>query len=904
MKRQDIHFRPKDEPLRADVSTLGALVGDVIREQGGDELFERVEDARRAAIRRREGDRRGAAQLERAVCSLEPRESEELVRAFASYFQVVNMAEKVHRLRRRRDYLREGAVQPQSLEATVRRLADSGLGLDDVVALFRRMRVEPVFTAHPSQATRATILEKQQRIARTLVDRFDASMTPPEERAALGRIRAEVAAGWQTEEHPPERPTVGQELEHVLFHLTEIIYRVVPSFYQALTEALRAAYGDDAAGIELPTVLGFASWVGGDMDGNPNVTAATIREALARQRRLILDRYREECLDLARALSQSVSRVEVDGEILERVDEYAGLFPETHGEIPARHRTMPYRMLFRLVAERLAATARDGEGSYGAADEFCDDLRHVLASLERHRGTHAGGFAVRRLLRRAETFGFHLATLDVRQNAEVHRRVVGQLLAEPGWSALPAGDRQARLALALESGDVPAVEPDDEAEETLEISRAIADSRARYGGRSIGLYIVSMSEGPDDVLAVLALARWAGLVDETGRVPLDVAPLFETVEDLVAAPGVIRALFADRGYAEHLESRDRHQVIMVGYSDSNKDGGLAASRWSLQRAQAELAAVADAAGVALTVFHGRGGTIGRGGGKTHDAVLAAPPAAVRGRLRVTEQGEVIDDKYGLRGIAERTLERTVGAVALATGLPAVDDDREPRWHEMMDRVASASRTAYTDLVYGERDFAVYFRSATPIDVIERMPIGSRPASRQAAGTIADLRAIPWVFAWTQSRHLLPGWYGVGSGLEAAVAEFGMDAVAEMVRDWPFLRSLIDDVEMVLAKADMPIAERYAALAGDRGAEIFSRIHAEHEKTVDLIENLKGIDELLANDYTLQRSIRLRNPYVDPMSLMQIDLLQRWRESGREDEEIFRALLATVNGIARGLQNTG
>jgi len=903
MKRKDIHFPPKDEPLRADVSTLGALVGDVIREQGGDELFERVESARKAAIRRREGGRDGEAQLERAVCGLEPGRAEELVRAFSAYFQVVNMAEKVHRIRRRRDYLREGTPQPQSLEDTVRRLADSGLGLDAVLELLDRVRVEPVFTAHPSQATRATLLEKQQRIARTLVDRFDLSITPPEERAALGRIHAEIAAAWQTEEHPAERPTVRHELEHVLFNLVEIIYRVVPPFYEALAEALRSVYDEAPDAGDLPRLLRFASWVGGDMDGNPNVTAATIRDSLGRQRELILGRYREESLRLARSLSQSLSRVDVDEGVKARVEEYAGMFQEAYDDIPGRHRSMPYRMLFRLIAARLQATARDGDGSYAHAEEFCHDLRLILNSLAHHGGTRAGGFAVRRLLHRTETFGFHLATLDVRQNAEVHRRVLGTLLREPGWAALPAEDRVARLALALESDDGPPGDPDEEAAVTLDVFRAIAECRGRHGARAIGPYIISMSEGPDDILAVLTLARWAGLVDDDGRVPLDVAPLFETVGDLNAAPEVMRGLFADPRYADHLAARDKRQVVMVGYSDSNKDGGLAASRWSLREAQVQLAKVADAAGMELTIFHGRGGTIGRGGGKTHDAVLAAPPGTVRGRLRVTEQGEVIDDKYGLRGIAERTLERSVGAVALATALPAPADERAGHWRAMMDVIAAASREAYTGLVYGE-DFAGYFRSATPIDVIERMPIGSRPASRRPSTRIEHLRAIPWVFAWTQSRHLLPGWFGVGSGLERAVDEFGEDAVREMVREWPFLRTLIDDVEMVLAKADMPIAERYAGLAEKLGTEFYRRIRAEHEKTVDLITSLKGTQALLDGDYTLQRSIRLRNPYVDPMSLMQIDLLGRWRESGREDEEIFRALLATVNGIAQGLQNTG
>ena len=914
VERERILFPAKDEPLRADVSVLGGLVGEVIREQGGDELFEWVEAARTAAIRRREGDPGGEEELVVVIANRSPQEAEQLVRSFSTYFQVVNMAEKVHRIRRRRDYLRAGRPQPESLHDVIARLQEAGLTLSSLLDLLEGLSVEPVFTAHPSQATRATLLEKQQRIARSLVDRLDPSRTPDEERAALERIRAEVTAGWQTEEHQRERPSVLEELDHVLFHLVEIVYRVVPSFYESLLEALSKVYdaaasevdsvADAAAGSGLPSFLRFASWVGGDMDGNPNVTADTIRGALAEQRGMILRRYRRECQELASRLSQSLSRVSLNDDVLAKVDSYRARLGETYESIASRYRDMPYRVLLRLMVGRLDATIAGDPAGYGACEEFCADLRLILRSLTANRGAHAGAFAVRRALRRAETFGFHLATLDVRQNASVHRRVIAQLVGADDWTERPAEERARRLSEVLAGEKAISDGNDEEAQRTLDVFRAIGECRARYGPRAIGPYIISMTAGIDDVLSVLVLARRAGLVDESGSVPLDIAPLLETVGDLERAGDVLGALFADEAYRAHLEGRGRQQIVMVGYSDSNKDGGLAASRWALRRAQEEMVGAARTADVRLTIFHGRGGTIGRGGGKTHHAVLAAPRGAVGGRLRITEQGEVIDDKYGLRGIAQRTLERTVGAVMMTSAIEPGGDDREEQWRSIMAHVAEASREAYVSLVDQDTRFGRYFRSATPIDVIERMPIGSRPPSRAGGDRIEDLRAIPWVFAWTQSRHLLPGWFGLGSGLRRAVERFGEDAVREMVTGWSFMQLLIDDAEMVLAKADMPIAARYSLLADEGGGEIFPIIRSEHELTVEMVALMKGTGSLLDEDPTLQRSIRLRNPYVDPMSLLQIDLLRRWRDGGREDGELFDALLSTVRGIAHGLQNTG
>jgi phosphoenolpyruvate carboxylase len=907
--RRAIEFAPKDAPLRDEVRLLGALVGDVIREQGGPGLFDLVERTRGAAIRWREQDAAALGELHALVRALPAREAEPLVRAFATYFEVVNLAERIHRIRRRRDYLRDESERQQgSLEATFKRLAEAGLGAAPARALLDRLRIEPVFTAHPTEATRRTLLEKEQVIGRLLVERLDPSRTPDEERAALGRIREEVTAGWQTDPHPSARPTVMDELEHVVFYLSDVVYRIVPPFYEELEEAVRTVYG---AAIPLRPILRFGSWVGGDMDGNPNAGAETIRSALARQRTLVLERYRREAMELARRLSQSGSRVGTSDAVRERIADYAARFPAALAAVSTRYHDMPYRVLFSLIAARIDATRRDAPApdGYGAATELVDDLHAVITSLREHQGEHAGLFGVRRLLRRVETFGFHLATIDVRQDATVHRTVLAQLFGDPAWSDRPAAERLERLRGALASGAPPHAEPDADSARTLAAFRAIREGRAQYGAEAVGPYIISMARGPDDVLAALLLARWGGF-DDHGPVPLDVAPLFETVPDLEAAPAVMAQLLADDYYREHLVHRGMHQMVMIGYSDSNKDAGFGASRWALQRSQAALVTACDAAGVDVTLFHGRGGTVSRGGGKVTSAILAAPPGAVRGRLRVTEQGEAINTKYGLRGIAMRTLEQSVSAVALATALPQTRDPREPRWTSVMEEIAGDSRDAYRGLVYDDPGFVEYFRLATPIDVIERMEIGSRPAQRPAGttgatdGGIERLRAIPWVFAWTQSRHLLPAWYGVGTALERAVARHGADALAEMARDWPFLRAFIEDLEMALSTADLDIAARYACLAGALGDRLFPVIRAEFDRTVAHVLAIKQEGALLDSDPALQRSILLRNPYVDPMSLLQIDLLERWRAGGRADDELLRALLASVRGIAQGLQSTG
>ncbi|WP_028081727.1 phosphoenolpyruvate carboxylase [Solimonas soli] len=890
----------EDAPLREDVRHLGATVGEMLAEQLGEDFLARVEALRTAAIRRRERGEPAAtlaAQLEGLPLLL----AESLTRAFSSYFQAVNIGERVHRIRRRRDYQRTSErPQPDGLVDGLQQLKAAGVDAATLLDALGRLDVEPVFTAHPTEAVRRALLEKEQDIVRCLINGFDPSRTPLEHRHDWERLRMALTVAWQTSETAPVKPSVQDEFEHVGFYLGGPLYLVAPVFYELFEDAVQAVYGIQA---ELPRLLRFASWVGGDMDGNPNVGAETIAATLRGQREMILDRYAAEVAELAGLLSQTERRVAIGDALAARIADYRERLPKTAAAIRPRHADMPYRVFLTLVRARLRATQRDEHEAYAQADEFVADIRLVADSLRAHKGVHAGWFAVRRLLWRARTFGFHLARLDVRQDSRVHAQAVAALLGDAQWPQR-AGDEQATLLRPYAGrGAVFAASRDAVAQRARAVFAQLAEAHETYGREATGLYIISMAQRPADVLAVLALARHGGLVDARGHVPLDVAPLFETVDDLQNGPATLRALFADPVYRAHLAVRGDRQVVMLGYSDSGKDGGTVASRWGLQRAQVELLEVAQQAGIALSFFHGRGGSASRGGGRISTALMASPRGSVGGVLRVTEQGEVIHRKYGIRALALRELERAVSATLRATLVPRPPDAREAEWKETMVLLARESRAAYREFVDAP-GFVDYFRTATPIDVIERMTLGSRPSRRGTMQGVESLRAIPWVFAWTQCRAIVTGWYGLGSGLERAARQFGEERLLEMARDWAFFRTMLDDVDMVLAKCDLDVAERYSKLAGALHAAFFARVRHEFERTVHWVLRIKRADRLLAGDPRLAQSIRLRNPYVDPINLLQVDLLARWRDSGAEDEELLRALVATVNGVAQGLQNTG
>ena len=907
--RSDIHFPPKHEALRDDVHALGALVGDILLEQGGQELFELVEHDRVSAIQRRDGDEAAALDLVARVRGRPPALARDLVRAFMTWFQAVNLAEKVHRIRRRRQYFLKDSQRPQpgGVEDAIAALKARGLTSKDVLDLLATLRIEPVFMAHPTESTRQTILTQQQRIAALLLDRLDPTLIPNEARRVWSSIRTEITAGWQTEDHPREKLTVADEREHVLFYLIEILYRVVPAFFEEIAGALEKVYGVPADTLEIPPLLHFGSWVGGDMDGNPDVHAKTIRETLARQQRVIINAYFKDCQTLASRLSQSGSRTSVSAELSKRIEEYMVLLPGARSITPARHDRMPYRVFFGQVAERLRHTYDGRANGYQNLRQFRADVRLVVTSLQANKGTNAGLFYVQRLLRRIDTFGFHLATLDVRQHASVLHEVVARGLDDPEWLQRSSADRRRLLANALEKDLGPSVELDALGKRNLAVFDAIMQGRHRYGPAAVGYFIVSGVKSADDVLAALLLARWAEAYDKhTGEVALDIAPQFESLAALTHCGETMQELLADPLYRRHLEAHGRTQCVLIGYSDANKEGGLCASRYATHQAQRALAQALAAADERHVVFHARGGSIARGGGRIDTLVRAAPAGAVNGVLRLTEQGEAVQQSYGLPSIAMRTLERAFSALSLAAsaaqrGMLAVDSLA----HVQCARtVATVSCKVYRELVFGDSDFYDYFRFVTPIDVIERMQIGSRPIHRTQTQGLEGLLPVPWVFAWTQTRHMIPGWYGAGAGLKAAVAECGLPQLREVYANWYFLRSLIDDIETMLARTDLEIALAYDGLAAGPLRRYFPRIRAEYTLACELVLAIKGSSALLDSEPTLQRSIQLRNPYVDPMNFMQVDLLQRWRAGGRRDRDLFEALLASISGIAQGLQSTG
>ena len=896
-----IDLSDTDQPLRDDVNRVGALVGEIIAEQEGSAFFDEVERIRRSAITHRET---GAdlEPLERDLANSDLPHALALVRSFAMYFQAVNVAERVHRIRRRRDYERSTSTpQPGGLSDVLLRLRDDDVDAEEIAAVIARLSIEPVFTAHPTEAVRRALLEKEHELVRRLVAGFDPERTPVERAIDLERMRVALTTSWQTAETALDKPSVADEREHVGFYLTDVLYRVVPVFYEVFGEAMQQV----GMTTPLPSVLHFGTWVGGDMDGNPFVGADTIAATLQHQRHRVIALYRRECSRLAAQLTQSLSRSQFSNELMARIEFLRALLPAAAAKLKTRQLDMPYRQMFRLMAARLAETARDGAAGYKDADEFLADLRIIADSLLANGGEHAGWFAVRRLLRRAETFGFHLATLDLRQDSAVHDASLGELLDDPQWSDHPVSERVAALEQLIARPNDATQRDGKTSQRTLDVFRTVAELLPRYGSRAIGPYIVSMSRSAADALAVLALARVAGCVGEDGEVPLDVAPLFETVNDLDAAEAVMRALFADPIYRRHLAARADRQVVMLGYSDSAKDGGLVASRWALQQTQIALTQLARKAGIRITYFHGRGGSASRGGGKTSRAVIAAPRGSIDATLRLTEQGEVIHQKYGIRALALRNLEQMTGAVLRATLRPRPPEPREANWRRIVGEIAAESRRVYRDFIHDDPQFPGYFRTATPIDVIERLRIGSRPSRRGGDGGVSSLRAIPWVFSWAQNRSALTAWFGVGSGLDHAIERHGLETLSEMARDWPFFETLVDDVEMVLAKCDMAIFQRYSQLAEPAAHEhCHPIIAAEFERVRRCILAIKGADELLTNDRRLRQSIRLRNPYVDPISLLQVDLLARWRATERNDDGLLQALTATVNGIAAGIQNTG
>jgi phosphoenolpyruvate carboxylase len=926
----------KDLPLRADVRKLGEILGDCMKRHGGRELFETEELIRslskslRRGLNRSDGRRSAPArELLTLLRSLDRKKAIGVIRAFAVYFQLTNIAEQHHRIRRRRYYALETAEQPQpgSLAHLFTRLACSGADAVALLGVLERLAVEPVITAHPTEAVRRSVLEKHRRIADLLSELDRRDLPPLAREQVVHALEKEVESIWLTDELRRYQPEVLDEVSNALYYFDDVLFDAVPDLIEELHRVAHLVPGLVLPESKAP--LRFGSWVGGDRDGNPHVTAEVTWETLNRHRALVLSKYRKSVDDLGARLSESERHCPPRPRLVEALERYQEKFPDLASRVLLRNPHEPYRQMLGYVRERLERTSVGSreEGAYPSEKELYEDLLQIEESL-RANGTRSASL-VSRLMRQVSTFGLHLAKLDLRQSAARHTEALSEITRELGLA--PYGERreagrvewltsELSTPRPLLSGDA---RPSEATRETLDLFRVARRALDELSPSAIGTYVISMAKDVSDVLAVLVLAKEAGLYQPAVGARelvarLRVAPLFETIEDLRRAPGVLSRLLENRAYAPVWKAQGNLQEVMVGYSDSCKDGGILTSSWELHKSQEALSKIARGHGAELLLFHGRGGSVGRGGGPSHEAILAQPRGTLRGRIKITEQGEVVSTKYGLPEIALRSLEVATSAVieaSLDSGDEVVpsEDERMARFREVMEELSHTAFSSYRSVVADTSGFSRYFLDATPVEELEHLHIGSRPARRKKRSTsLADLRAIPWVFGWTQSRHLLPGWLGVGSAFEAFAEQrprVHLALLREMHRDWRFFRSMLSNIEMALAKADFQIARHYAERLSSRGGRaIFERLEKEYQMTRTRLLQVTEQKFLLEKTPVLRRSIELRNPYVDPMSYLQVELLARHRKARAKrreaQEELLYAILLTINGIASGLRNTG
>ncbi|MEX2571969.1 MAG: phosphoenolpyruvate carboxylase [Gemmatimonadota bacterium] len=907
--------------LSEKINLLGEMLGQVVREEAGETIFELVERLRllckQAAAEGRPELRDEAAAV---ISGLSMEEIGWLLRSFTAFFHLANQAEQQEIVRINRE--RAGSpgraeVRPESIDDAIGRLKAEGLELEQVVDLLSGLEIEPTLTAHPTEARRRTVLDKQRKIA-ALLTLLRGRPTPAEETEALNQLYAHISLLLATDEVRVERPSVEDEVHQGMYFLQDTIWEMIPRIHADVARALRRHYGEP---VEVEPFVRYRSWIGGDRDGNPSVTAAVTRATLVTHRRVALRKHLDELRELRRELSVSDGRATIPRELYESLEQDAGevALPEARRR---QHGSEPYRLKLSYMMARLGSLLdeldRGGalSASYNGADYIADlDLidRCLRACGLCEAADHSRLGRARVL---ARTFGFHLAALDVRQHSRVHEEAVAEVLrkaeVEEAYERLPENEKVALLAAELANPRplLPrGARLGDSAAEVLDTFDLVAEA-VRAEPRAIGSYIVSMTHAVSDMLEPLLLAKESGLWRPGEGAPIDFVPLFETIEDLAVADERMRTLFSESVYRDHLQARGKFQEIMLGYSDSNKDGGYWMANWALHQAQERLGRACAEAGVALRLFHGRGGTVGRGGGRAGQAILAMAPEARNGRIRLTEQGEVISFRYALKEIAHRHVEQIVHAMIIGQSLK-----RRESWpgEAMMGDVANRSMAAYRGLIDAPGMWDWYTR-ATPIEQISKLPIASRPVSRRSAAEVnfESLRAIPWVFAWTQVRYLVPGWFGVGTALSSVIAERpeAREELRAMYREWPFFRAVVANATREMARARLPIAERYARLAaaGDDGAPGFhGEIVAEFERARDAILAITGQTELLDESPVIQKSIALRNPYTDVLNLLQIELLHRVRAQEEDDADsgaLRRLLFLSVNGIAAAMQSTG
>ena len=945
MANQTSSTTDKDAPLKEDIRLLGRLLGNVLRDQEGDAVFHVVETIRQTAVRfRRESDPHSGTELNKMLRKLTRDQTISVVRAFSYFSHLANIAEDQHHNRRRRAHLLAGSAPQQgSIAYALSRLDDAGVSGSAVRGFFREALVSPVLTAHPTEVQRKSILDAEREISRLLAERGH-PLTAKELARNTQLLHACVATLWQTRMLRYSKLTVADEIENALSYYRITFLRELPGLYEDIEAEIAAHFPQrHATTDELPPFVQMGSWIGGDRDGNPNVNADTMKHALVRQSTAIVDFYLDEVHALGAELSISTLLVGVSPELQALAD--------ASPDQSAHRSDEPYRRALIGLYARLAATARTlgaahvlrqevgTAAPYDTPEAFTHDLQILADSLQSHHGAALVKPRLAVLKRASEIFGFHLATLDMRQSSDVHERVLAELFARAGveknYGALDEEDKVALLLAELGKPRLlysPYLAYSAESESELTILRTARDIRHRYGERAIRNYIISHTETVSDLLEVLLLQKETGLLHQewdadsgeasNARNELMVIPLFETIPDLRCAADIMERFMALPQVRRLVTNQGDLQEVMLGYSDSNKDGGFLTSNWELYKAELGLVEVFDRAGVKLRLFHGRGGTVGRGGGPSYDAILAQPSGTVNGQIRLTEQGEIIASKFSNPEIGRRNLELLVAATLEASLMPHAAEGKRARklagFESVMGELSERAYRAYRNLVYETPGFTDYFFAATPIAEIAELNIGSRPASRSTRQRIEDLRAIPWVFSWAQCRLMLPGWYGFGSAVSSWLAE-AEDAkenkkrvavLREMFKEWPFFATLLSNMDMVLAKADLAVASRYAELVPDRKVRnsIFKRILEEHERTTSSLSFITGARERLAGNPLLARSIKNRFAYLDPLNHLQVELIKRHRAATAEgrilDERVRRGIHLSINGIAAGLRNTG
>ncbi|MFB3168968.1 phosphoenolpyruvate carboxylase [Neobacillus sp. 179-C4.2 HS] len=908
-------------PLRRDVKLLGQILGEILVSHGGTELFDKVEKIRlMCKTLRTHFDNEIYSELKDEIANLKSPMRKQVIRAFSMYFHLINIAEQNHRIRRRRQYQLEddSIVQPHSIESAILSLKENNINEDIIQEVLNKLSLELVITAHPTEAAKRSILEIQQRIA-VILKKLDYPLLTKRERSKLEEsLFNEVTILWQTDELRHNKPTVLDEVRNGLYYFDQTLFEVLPEIHREVEICLEKNYSTKQW--DVPNFLRFGSWIGGDRDGNPNVTPEITWETLHKQRKLVLKKYKNVLVDLMKRYSHSTSRVEVSDELVQSLEVEENKYLTDDKKWPVEGEV--YRRKFAIIIERLKQVGKSDLG-YHSAEELLEDLYVVKRSLNNHHPAAHELKTIQKLIRQVQLFGFHLATLDIRNHSGEHEAAMTEILRKVQISdnyAELSEDEKVKILESILMDPRPLLllneDYSPETQQMIQVFQMISNAHKVFGKRSISVYLVSMTKSASDLLEVLVLAKEAGIyrlhADGTVESQLNVAPLLETIDDLTAGPKIMETLFQMPVYRNHLKVMNDQQEIMLGYSDGSKDGGTLTANWKLYKAQLEIHEMASKYHIGLKFFHGRGGSLGRGGGPLNKSLLSQPAETIGDGVKITEQGEVLSSRYLLEDIAYRSLEQATSTLMLATAHVSKEAEpgnlRDEGWESAIEVISSAALKKYQSLVFGDADFLTYFNEATPLRELGDLNIGSRPMSRKNRGRFEDLRAIPWVFAWTQSRQLLPAWYAAGTGLEsyAQKSEQNLQQLQQMYENWPFFRSTIDNLQMALMKADITTAKEYLSLVEDQkiAERIFSNILEEYERTKAILLKITGDNELLDHTPNIKDSVYRRNPYVDPLNFLQVELIKELRNQDEPSEELLTEVLLTISGISAGLRNTG